>query len=168
MTAPATAQRKVPVGIGRLAVSRDPAEVLVAYGLGSCVGITIFDPEGRLSGMAHVLLPASDGRAPGPREPARFADSAVDALLKHFIEAGSVKRRLIVKIAGGGSVLGSANAQKFKIGERNAEAIRERLRHHGISLVNSELGGVKGRTLEMYVASGKTFVRTATSPATEL
>lgn len=168
MTAPATTQRRVPVGIGQLAVSRDSAEVLIAYGLGSCVGITMFDPEGRLSGMAHVLLPASEGRSPGPGEPARFADCAVDALLKEFTEAGAVKRRLIVKIAGGGSVLGSANAEKFKIGERNAEAIRERLRHHGISLVNSELGGVKGRTLELHVASGKTFVRTATSPATEL
>jgi len=168
LTAPATIQKRVPVGIGELVVSHDPAGILVAYGLGSCVGVTIFDSEGRIGGMAHVLLPWSEGREPGESEPARFADCAVDTLVQRFTDAGSVKRRLIVKIAGGGSVLGAANSEKFKIGQRNAEAIKERLRHHGLFLVSSQLGGVRGRTLELHIASGRTFVRTATSPATEL
>ncbi|MGH2634307.1 MAG: chemotaxis protein CheD [Tepidiformaceae bacterium] len=168
MTAAPSVQRRVSIGIAEIVVSREPAEILVAYGLGSCVGVTVFDAEGRLGGMAHVLLPASEGRTPGPAEPARFADCGIDALLQLFTDAGAIKRRLIVKIAGGGSVLGPANAQKFKIGERNAEAIKERLRHHGLSVVSSELGGVTGRTLELHVASGKTFVRTATSQAAEL
>ena len=168
MTAPASVQKRVPVGIGEIVVSQDPAGILVSYGLGSCVGVTIFDPEQRIGGMAHVLLPASEGREPGTSEPARFADWAVDALAQRFADAGAVKRRLIVKIAGGGSVLGAANAEKFKIGQRNAEAIKERLRHHGLLLVSSQLGGACGRTLELHIASGKTFVRTATSAATEL
>ncbi|MEO9256112.1 MAG: chemotaxis protein CheD, partial [Tepidiformaceae bacterium] len=70
--------------------------------------------------------------------------------------------------AGGASVLGMANGEKFKIGERNAEAIKERLKRHGLTPVASDLGGAKGRTLEVHPSSGKTFVRTAASAAIEL
>jgi chemotaxis protein CheD len=74
----------------------------------------------------------------------------------------------VVKIAGGAAVLGPANAEKFKIGVRNAEAIKDRLKRHGIQPMAMDLGGTKGRTLELHPATGKTFVRTAASPANEL
>lgn len=168
MTSAVTDTRRVSVGIGQLAISKDPKEILVAYGLGSCVGISVYDPEAKIAGLVHVLLPGSDGKAPNAKEPGRFADTGVDALIQRVIEAGGVARRLVVKLAGGASVLGPANAEKFKIGERNAEAIRERLKGHGLSVAAVDLGGVKGRTLEVHPATGKTFVRTAASPANEL
>jgi chemotaxis protein CheD len=168
MTAPPSDARRVSVGIGQLAISRDPKEVLVAYGLGSCIGISCYDPQSRVGGLAHVLLPSSDGKRVEDREPARFADTGIDLLIRRLAEAGAVPRRLIVKVAGGAAVLGPANAEKFKIGERNAEAIRERLKHHGISPAATDVGGAKGRTLEVHVGTGKTFVRTAASPANEL
>jgi chemotaxis protein CheD len=168
MTAPPSDARRIPVGIGQLAISKDPNEVLVAYGLGSCIGISCFDPQSRVGGLAHVLLPSSDGKRLEDREPARFADSGIDLLIRRLADAGASPRRLIVKVAGGAAVLGSANAQKFKIGERNAEAIRERLKHHGISPAATDLGGARGRTLEVHVSTGKTYVRTAASPASEL
>jgi chemotaxis protein CheD len=168
MTAPPSEARRVSVGIGQLAISRDPKEVLVAYGLGSCIGISCYDPQSRVSGLAHVLLPSSDGKRVEEREPARFADTGIDLLLRRLAEAGASPRRLIIKVAGGAAVLGPANAEKFKIGERNAEAIRERLKHHGISPAATDVGGAKGRTLEVHVGTGKTFVRTAASPANEL
>lgn len=168
MTAPAAEQKRVSVGIGQLAVSKDPSEVLVAYGLGSCIGVSVWDPQARVGGLVHVLLPDSEGRKPDPREPARFADSGVDALVQRVTEAGGSLRRLVVKIAGGAAVLGPANAEKFKIGDRNAEAVQERLKRHGIRPVAIDIGGAKGRTLEMHPATGKTFVRTAASPANEL
>jgi chemotaxis protein CheD len=160
--------RRISVGIGQLAISRDPSDILVAYGLGSCVGISCYDPEARIAALAHVLLPSSEGRRPDDREPARFADTGIDLLLQRLAEAGAVKRRLVVKVAGGAAVLGAANAEKFKIGVRNAEAITERLKYHGIRVVAADLGGTKGRTMEVHVATGKTFVRTAASPASEL
>lgn len=168
MTAPATDQRRTSVGIGQIAVSADPKEVLVAYGLGSCVGVSAFDPSAKVGGLVHVLLPASEGRSSDAKEPARFADTGVDLLLKTLAAAGALKLRLVVKVAGGAAVLGPANAEKFKIGERNAEAIRERLKLYGLTPTAADLGGSRGRTLEMYIASGKTFVRTAASPAVEL
>ncbi len=168
MTAPATDQRRISVGIGQLAVSKDGREILVAYGLGSCVGVSAFDPETGVSGLVHILLPASEGKTPAPGEPARFADTGVDALLKALACAGVNPGRLTIKLAGGAAVLGPSNAEKFKIGERNAEAIKERLRFHGLRVAREDLGGTKGRTLEVHVSSGKTFVRTAASAAIEL
>lgn len=168
MTVLATEQKRVSVGIGQMAVSKDPTEVLVAYGLGSCIGVTVWDPQVRVAGLVHVLLPDSEGRRSDAREPARFADTGIDALIERVVAAGAVPRRLVVKVAGGAAVLGPANAEKFKIGERNAEAIHRRLKRHGLCPAATESGGVKGRTLEMHVATGKTFVRTAASPASEL
>ena len=168
MTAPASDQRRISVGIGQIAVSKDSHDVLVAYGLGSCIGVSAHDASSGVSGLVHVLLPASDGKTPQAGEPARFADTGIDALLKEMTAAGASSRRIVLKLAGGAAVLGPGNAEKFKIGERNAEAIKERLKVHGLRAVREDLGGTKGRTLELHVCSGKTFVRTAASPASEL
>jgi len=168
MTILATEQKRVSVGIGQLAVSKDPREVLVAYGLGSCIGVTVWDPQARVGGLVHVLLPDSEGRRCDSKEPARFADVGIDVLVQKVVEAGAMPRRLIVKLAGGAAVLGPANAEKFKIGDRNAEAIHQRLKRHGLSPIAADTGGVKGRTLEMHLATGKTYVRTAASAASEL
>ena len=118
--------------------------------------------------MVHVLLPDSAGKVPDPREPARFADTGIDLLIRKLAEAGAVPRRLVIKIAGGAAVLGPANAEKFKIGERNADAIKEQLKKHGLVPSATAVGGSQGRTLEVFVGTGKTFVRTAASPASEL
>jgi chemotaxis protein CheD len=168
MTSVVTDQRRVSVGIGQLAISRDPKEILVAYGLGSCIGVSVYDPGTKVAGLVHVLLPASDGKSSDAREPARFADTGIDMLMRKMTEAGAIPRRLIVKLAGGASVLGPSNAERFKIGERNADAVKERLKQHGVSPAALDLGGMKGRTLELHPATGKTFVRTAASPAVEL
>ena len=167
MTSPAEAKR-IHVGIGELAASKDKNTVLVAYGLGSCVGISAFDAQAGVAAMVHVLLPASEGKPGDAREPARFADLGVAALLARCQELGALKVRLIIKIAGGASVLGVSNGEKFKIGERNAEAVKEHLKRQGLRASVEDLGGTKGRTLELHVAGGKTFVRTATSPLVEL
>lgn len=168
MSAVAPPLRRVSVGIGQLAISADPGEALVAYGLGSCVGMVAYDPFSRVAGLAHVLLPASDGRRPEAREPARFADSGVERLLELMREAGALRSRMKVKIAGGAAVLGQANAEKFKIGDRNVEAILDQLRRFDLCLVAQDVGGTQGRTLELHVATGRSFVRLAAAAAKEL
>lgn len=167
MTAPAS-ERRIAVGIGQLAVTRDANEVLVAYGLGSCVAVAMHDPAARVAGMVHVLLPSANGNRPAADEPARFADTGIDGLVRAVLAAGARQERLVVKAAGGASVLGLSNRQKFKIGERNAEAIKERLRAHGLRLAAEDLGGAQGRTFALHLATGRAYVRTATSPAREL
>lgn len=167
MTAPSDT-RRVSVGIGQLAISKDTSDVLVAYGLGSCIGISCYDPQARVGGLAHVLLPASEGKSSADEEPARYADTGIDILIRKLSAMGASPRRLVVKLAGGAAVLGAGNAEKFKIGQRNAEAIKERLKRHGVSPAAIDIGGTKGRTLEVHINTGKTYVRTAASPANEL
>lgn len=168
MSALAPPLRRVAVGIGQMAVSRDPDEALVAYGLGSCIGMAVYDPLSKVAGMVHVLLPASEGREPDEREPARYADIAVARLMAAMQQAGALRGRLEVKIAGGAAVLGRANAEKFKIGERNAEAILDQLRRLGLRPVAQDVGGTQGRTLELHVATGRSFVRLASAALKEL
>jgi chemotaxis protein CheD len=156
------------VGIGQLAVSKSPNDVLIAYGLGSCVGMSVYDPAARVAALVHVLLPDSQGKAADSKEPARYADLAVEELLRQMTGMGALRSRLLLKLAGGAAVLGAANAAKFKIGERNAEAILERIERLGLRAAARDLGGTRGRTLELHVATGKTFVRTAASTAKEL
>jgi len=168
VTAPAAELKRTSVGIGQLAVAGDAGALLIAYGLGSCVGVSVYDAQARVGALAHILLPDADGKARDAREPARYADTGIEALIEALLSAGAFKRRLVVKLAGGAAVLGPANAEKFKIGERNAEAIRDRLKRHGLAPVAADIGGTRGRTLELHLSTGKTYVRTAASPASEL
>jgi chemotaxis protein CheD len=169
VTATATGKKPTAVGIGHLAVSDDPGDVLVAYGLGSCVGMSAYDPTARVAGLIHVLLPDStESRSRPEGEPARYADTAVDALIEQMMAKGARPPRLRIVLAGGAAVLGRQNAEKFKIGERNAEAIRSRLRSHGLRAAAEDLGGTQGRTMEVWCSTGATYVRTAAAPAREL
>lgn len=142
--------------------------MLVAYGLGSCVAVAAYDAGAKVAGLVHILLPDSEGKAGAGGEPARFADIGVDELLRQMAGAGALRARLVIKLAGGAAVLGAANAAKFKIGERNAEAIQERLQRHGLRAAASDLGGTRGRTLELHVAVGRTYVRMAAGAPNEL
>lgn len=166
MTLAATSQTRVSVGIGQIGASDDPAVILVAYGLGSCIGVSVWHPQSRWGALLHVLLPDSNGAPFRPDEPARYADHAIEELLRRFDQRGD-PRQLVVKLAGGAMVLGRDHSTKFKIGERNAEAMYRQLERFGLRLAAADVGGTAGRTLELHVASGKSFVRTATSPARE-
>lgn len=66
------------------------------------------------------------------------------------------------------AVLGPANPERFKSGGRNADAINERSKRHRLSPAATDVGGTTGRALELHPATGKSFVRTAASPAREL
>jgi chemotaxis protein CheD len=114
-----------------------------------------------------VLLPESNGAPFRAEEPARYADHAFEELLRRFRSRGE-PRELVLKLAGGAMVLGREHSQRFKIGERNAEAIYRQLERLGLRPAAVDLGGTAGRTLELHIATGKSYVRTATTPAREL
>lgn len=168
MTATLMTSNRQAVGIGQLAISNDPGVVLVAYGLGSCVGIAVYDPATATAGLAHVLLPESDGHVADPVEPARYGDMAVEALLTAMNLSGAQGNRLVVKLAGGASVLGQANSPTFRVGQRNTESIRAQFKQRGIPIAAEALGGNRGRTLELHPETGKVFIRIAASSAVEL
>lgn len=151
----------VPVGIGELRAGRDPSEVLIAYGLGSCVGVCLWDPTARVGGLAHVMLPNS-AEAISQRPLGKFADHAVPLLLEEMVLLGADPARLICKIAGGAQMLVAPgfSTNGFNVGERNVEAVKSALELHRVPLRGAATGGNRGRTLSLHLATGKVMVRT--------
>jgi chemotaxis protein CheD len=149
-------ENTVIVGVGELAVAEHP-QVLVTQALGSCVGLTLWDPIRRAGGMAHIMLPTlGDTASQGLRF--RFATSAVPALVDMLADAGSPKRRLVAKLAGGAAMFG-ADTGSASIGARNVAQTRLELTDLGIPLRAEDTGGSHARTIELHLDTGILLVR---------
>ncbi len=140
------------VGIAEIKVVQQPGQVRTT--LGSCIGIALYDRVAQIGGLAHVMLPSSEG-CQGDR--GKFADTAVDGLLEELIKAGGVKGRIAAKITGGASMFGPVVDNG--LGKKNAEAVKERLAHHGIRLVAQDVGGRKGRKMVLDPTTGDVHVQ---------
>ncbi|MCL5025277.1 MAG: chemotaxis protein CheD [Chloroflexi bacterium] len=158
----------ISVGIGELYATRDPSAVLAAYGLGSCVGVSVFDPVARVGGLAHIMLPSSKD-ATQQTSGYKFADIAIPALLQRLLELGSMPRSLVCKIAGGAQILMAPDhMNSFRIGERNIEAVMNALQQYNIVPKAMDTGGSHGRTLRLLMGTGQVLVRTVGGDITEL
>jgi len=134
-------------------------EILMTAGLGSCIGLCMYDPALKLGGMTHIMLPTTNGAYPS--NPAKYADTAVELLLQEILLLGAKHARLRAKIAGGAQMFsfpGKSNI--LKIGERNAEAVEQELVKHKIPLLVADVGGNFGRTIHFDVGTGDLRVRT--------
>jgi chemotaxis protein CheD len=136
------------VGLGEAKVIRGAGsgDCLVAYGLGSCVAVCLFDPKTRVAGMAHVVLPGADPNgAPNPK----FARSALPALIKLMQAHGAGEPRgYVARLAGGAQVLKLGGSGSLpRIGEQNAQAVQEALAAASITVQAADLGGGKGRSV---------------------
>ena len=161
----ATAASVIAVGLGDLVIST--SRDLVAYSLGSCIGICLWDPIVRVAAMAHVVLPtAPAGRV---RTPSKFGDTAVPAMLGALDRAGAQKLRLQCKIVGGAAVLAIGGGGSLpNIGQRNAEAVKAALARSNIRVQAEETGGNQGRTVRLDAATGRVLVRTVRGTEVEL
>lgn len=130
-------------------------DVLQALGLGSCIGLVLVDRVTHIGGMVHVMLPDSSVSRHGVPNPGKFADTGVPLLLQKVQEAGGLKSRLVVKMAGGAEMFSfvGKDSPSLSIGKRNSEAVAEQLKRHGLRLDASDVGGTHGRTLEMDLTS---------------
>jgi chemotaxis protein CheD len=153
---PMMGENAVVVNVGEIAVAEHPA-VLVTQALGSCVGVVLWDPIRRAGGMAHVMLP-SPGDTAHDGQRFRFATTAVPALVDALTEAGSPKRRLVAKIAGGAAMFG-LEAGSATIGARNVAQTRLELHDLGIPLRAEDTGGNYARTIELRLDTGILLVR---------
>ncbi len=159
---------KIRVGIADLQIASAPA-VLVSYGLGSCVGVALYDPYRKIGGLAHVMLPSVTTGSRGG-DPLKFADTAVEVIVARLIEAGCAKGALLAKMAGGADMFAIPDPRmqggpdpradaRPRIGERNTQAVRAKLEEMGIPLVAEDVGGCHGRTVELVPATGDLVVR---------
>ena len=155
------------VGMGEIFVTDSPTAVLSCFGLGSCVAVCAYDNQEKFGGMAHIVLPQNNN-LPG-NNPAKFADTAVPLLLDEMIKRGGVKNRIIIKIAGGAQMtLAPGLRDTFKTGERNLAQIYLVLQRENIALAAADTGGNLGRTVKMYIGTGRVTVKTAYGVAQEI
>lgn len=168
-TTTTAATTEIAIGIGQMAVASDPGAVLVTHGLGSCVGVSAFDPKAGVGGLLHLMLPARGPGTPAEENPCRFADSGVDALLEALLKRDVALSRLQLKAAGGACIVAVPGfGDRFRIGERNVEALRESLHRHGLQLAAEDVGGAIGRTMRLRIADGVVTVHGVGKPAVEL
>jgi chemotaxis protein CheD len=153
-----TTGKNVTVDISDAKVSADPVDVLVTYSLGSCIGVSLYDPVAKIGGMLHCLLPEFTGSANDSGNCFKFADTGVKRLLEKIISMGAVKRRLQVKIAGGAKRLKGVS-DRFDIGKRNYLAVRKILWKNAMMIKAEDVGGTIPRTMYLDIADGGVMIR---------
>ncbi|HWS30601.1 MAG TPA: chemotaxis protein CheD [Clostridia bacterium] len=147
------------VGIAEMAVAGSP-ETITTLGLGSCVGIVLYDRIHKIGGLAHVLLPtAPAGEAVNI---AKYADTAVNELVRRMTASGANPRLLTAKIAGGAHMFGATEqSDVMQVGKRNVEHSRIALEKNAIAVLAEDVGGTNGRTIVLDCETGSLTVRTA-------
>ncbi len=157
----------IKVGMADYKTGRNPNS-LISYGLGSCVGIALYDSVNKIGGLAHIMLPDST-QARSAENPAKFANTALPIMLDDMIKMGANKGRITAKIAGGAQMFTFANATDvMRVGERNAEAVRMLLKKMDIRVIADDTGGNYGRTVELRLDTGIYRVRTIAQGEKEL
>lgn len=144
--------------IADLQVSADPRITLITYSLGSCVGIAIWDQEAHVGGMLHYMLPESSiSLEKAKNNPAMFGDTGIPALFRAAYELGASKKRMIVKVAGGSSLLDDKGT--FNIGKRNYLLLRKLFWKNGILIDAEDVGGSKSRTMRLNIDTGRVTIK---------
>lgn len=158
---------EIKVGIADLNVAYSP-DKLITVGLGSCVGIAIYDKSLALGGLAHIMLPDSSQFNKVTNE-IKFADLAIPILVQDMIKKGAKLRNMRAKIAGGASMFNFADKSIIMdIGSRNGIAVRNALKALSIPIISEDIGGNKGRTLIFDTTSGVLSIRTVGMGITEI
>lgn len=146
------------IGISEMKMSNSPDDILVTFSLGSCIGVTLYDPVARIGGMVHCMLPLSKTDPEKAKsKPAMFTDTGVTALIQTALDMGAQKQRLILKVAGAAQLMDENGT--FRIGERNLTVLRKVLWKNNILIAAEDVGGTVARTVFLYMDTGRTVVR---------
>lgn len=154
--------KKISVGIADMKMTRQEG-ILITYALGSCIGISFYDPMIKLGALLHIMLPeknqASDSNI------LKFADSGIQETLRKFCAFGGVKRRTVCKIAGGAKMFEMKGPGGLgNIGERNALTVKRILTAEGLRISGEDTGGNCARTMLIDVATGQVSIRSVGKP----
>ncbi len=146
------------VGIGGLIVSTPPDRLRAV--LGSCIGITLWDPEVNIGGLVHCLLPSSPGSGDEKAPPGKYIETALPALMDALIQKGAQRKRMEVKIFGGSTMFRDlATGPVGGLGERNIQTAKQVVKDAGLNPKGICLGGEKGRMIWLDLETGIVTVR---------
>ena len=136
----------IRVGIADMNVCKAP-DLITTIGLGSCVGIVLYDEKAKVAGLVHIMLPDST-KIKQNQNKLKFADTGIDELVKKLEEMGIKKTSLKAKIAGGAKMFSFSNSYELgSIGEKNVEAVRKKLKELRIRIISEDVGLNYGRTI---------------------
>jgi len=145
----------VKVGMADMNCTYSPG-ILTTLGLGSCVGICLYDNSTKIAGLAHIMLPSS-AQIKNNSNPAKFADTAIAKLIQDMVKMGARKNKIVSKIAGGAQMFNFNDASDImRIGARNVIATKE----NSIPILAEDTGGNYGRTIELNSENGVLLIRT--------
>ncbi|UOQ93241.1 chemotaxis protein CheD [Halobacillus shinanisalinarum] len=150
----------VKVGIAELDVVKHDTLIRTS-GLGSCVGLVLYDRSQEIAGMAHIMLPDSTLSKESSFNRAKYADTAIDDLVDKLIGQGAKKFRLTAKLAGGAQMFQFSTASDMGgIGSRNVAAVKKKLSQLTIPVESEDTGGNRGRTIEFNPTTSLLHIRT--------
>lgn len=146
------------IGMAELGIVKSP-EKITTLGLGSCVGVILYDRITKIGGMVHIVLPDSKNQTGVNR--AKFADTGIDELLQKMLSLGATRRTITAKLAGGANMFGSLQKNDLlNVGVRNAESSKISLEKLKIPIIAEDLGGSHGRTIELNTTDGALKIKT--------
>ncbi len=149
---------KIVVGISDLKISGDVEDILITYALGSCIAVAIYDRKVKVGGLLHFMLPDSKlDLKKAKSQPGMFADTGIPLLFKSCYKLGAQKKNIIVKIAGGASIL--ENSSYFRIGQKNVTALRRIFWKNKVLIDGEDTGGDHNRTVSLDISTGKVVVK---------
>lgn len=151
----------IQVKISDYQLAKSP-QLLKTTGLGSCIGVVVYEPAAKVAGMAHVMLPSSELTRGATFNLAKYADTAIPAMVNEMVQTHHINRRnLQAKMAGGAQMFQfTGKSEALRVGPRNAEAVKEVLRTLDIRIVAEDVGGQNGRTIEFNTDNGELMIRT--------
>jgi chemotaxis protein CheD len=148
------------VGVADMKISSCSEDEIITYALGSCLGITLYDPVARIGAMVHVMLPSSSiDPVKATANPCMFVDTGVKNLFHAIYKTGAQRNRLVVLAAGGACANGLEQDDYFQIGKRNVTVLRSLLWKNGIILKNCDFGGNLARTMSLDVGTGQVLIK---------
>jgi chemotaxis protein CheD len=151
------AKKSLVVGVADMVASNDSSAQIVTYSLGSCLGVTVYDPVKKAGGLLHLMLPDSSiNPQKAATHPFMFVDTGVPRLFKTVYSLGGERGRVIIKVAGGAQFFNAG--QPLNIGERNQHALRALLAQNGYSARAEDVGGTCSRTLRMDLSDGNVTI----------
>jgi len=149
----------IKVGMADLKSSTHPG-ILTTLGLGSCVGVALYDSMSKVVGLAHVMLPSSLQARNNINE-AKFADTAIVNLVQEMVKLGANRNKITAKLAGGAQMFAfTESSDMMRIGSRNVLAAKEKLEELKIPVIAEDTGGNYGRTIELFSNDGKLLIKT--------
>lgn len=146
--------KKFRVKMAEYAISTSP-DVLTTIGLGSCVGVAIYDSFKKIGGLVHIMLPENTKGL----KPAKYADTGIPYIIEEMEKVGARKRRMKAKIAGGAQMFSmSGKDSGLRVGARNVKKVKEILKKEKIDLVGEDVGKNYGRTMKFFTKDGKVLI----------